>query len=63
MDGCDVAQESQSPATTRAGVWPGLGKFGIRLRIGSKMEADGLQGAARSGTHEAVVTHACKAFG
>jgi hypothetical protein len=63
VDGCDVAQESQPPATTRAGVWLGLGKFRLRFGIGSKMKAYGLQGAACSGAHEADVTHACKAFG
>lgn len=63
MDGCDVAQESQPPATTRAGVWLGFGKFGFRFGINSKMKADGLQGSAGSGAHEAVVTHTCKTFG
>lgn len=63
MDGCDVAQEGELAATARTGVWFGLRKFGFRFWIDSKMEADGLQGSARSGTHEAVVTHACKALG
>lgn len=63
MDGCDFAQEGESPATAGAGVWLGLGKFGFRFGIDAEMEADGLQGAARSRAHEAVVTHASKAFG
>lgn len=63
MDGCDVAQEGELAATARTGVSPGFGEFGFRFRIGSEMEADGLQGAARGRAHEAVVTHTCKAFG
>ncbi len=63
MDGCDVAQEGEVAATARTGVWFWLGKFRLRFGIDSKMEADGLQGAAGSGAHEAVMTHTCKAFG
>lgn len=63
MDGCDVAQEGEVAATARTGVWFGFGKFRFRFGIDSKMKSDGLQGAARSGAHEAVVTHACKALG
>lgn len=63
MDGCDVAEEGEVAATARTGMRFGLGKFRLRFGIGSKMEAYGLQGAARSGTHEAAVAHTCKAFG
>ena len=41
----------------------GLGKFGFRFGIDSEMKSYGLQGAARGGAHEAVVTHTCEAFG
>lgn len=63
MDGCDVAQEGEVAATARTGMWFGLGKFRLRFGIGSEMKSYGLQGAARSGTHEAVVTHTCETFG
>ena len=63
MDGCDFAQEGESPATAGAGVCFGLGKFGFRFGIDAEVKADGLQGAACCGAHEAVVTHSCKAFG
>lgn len=63
MDGGDVAQESEFAATAGADVRPRLGEDEFRFGIGSEVEADGLQGAARGGAHEAVVTHARKAFG
>ena len=63
MDGCDVPQEGELAAAAGTGVRPGFGQSGFRFGIGSEMEADGLQGAARGGTHEPVVTHTCEAFG
>lgn len=62
MDGCDVAKEGELAATARTGVGFGLGKFGLRFGIDSKMKSDGLQGAACGGAHKTVVTHTCKTF-